>query len=131
MAERSVVIEDQVDWTITVTARRRSHVDPYVNGATVKCRHEFMTLHSILDPDYDIEETGRMKNAGQPFGIVVDRVWHIDRYELARAEVDPVFNCSRNKPHLRNVNIDLYYQVMFPTGLFWARYDWLEEVSTG
>lgn len=118
---------DVTDWQVSVTLNRRGHADPFANGALVRYVHATGTLFSDLDPDLS-NEGGRMKNEPGLSGMIVDRVWHVDHYELFHAEIDPVIDTRRTKPHLRNVNLDLHYHVLFPAGLFWARFDWLEEV---
>lgn len=116
-----------------VTLLRRGHVDPYASGTLVAWRLEGGGVASELDPKlpYHDEKSGchylRMKQGTT--GIVMDRAWNVPHLELMRAELDPIFDCRRTKPRLRNVFMELHYQVLFAQGLYWARFDWLDEVT--
>lgn len=128
--ERHYEVDDTVNWTIPVTMRRRGHVPPIPSGAMVRIVHKSILVTSCLDAPYEALDDPNvfLRLDEAVHGLVVERVWHADLNELKRGELDPVIDSRRIRPHVRNVNVDLYYRVMFPRGLFWARYDWLEEV---
>lgn len=115
------------DYTLEVTIPRRGHVPPIPNGAMVRCVHNAGAVYMDLDPSDDPSRRLDMKQSLS--GVVVDRVWHVDHLELMRAEIDPVNRNGRRKLALRNVFQDLHYHVMFSKGLYWARFDWVEEVE--
>jgi hypothetical protein len=130
---RHTSYDETADYTLEVTIPRRGHAPPIPNGAMVRCVYDGGSVYMDLDPDLG-EPSRRGDERSLPMkrtmsGVVVDRVWHVDHYELMKAEIDPVLRSNRQKPALKNVFQNLHYRVMFSQGLYWARFDWVEEVD--
>jgi|SRR5581483_343225 len=126
---------EEVDHLLAVTITRCGHEVPIPHGTAVKCIYRGVNLYDELETEiarpYPFpEERGvTMDEAG--VGLVLDHRYHISHLELMRARIDPIFDSKKTKPRLSDVTEDLWYCIMFRKGHFWARYNWIEVLTTG
>jgi len=120
--------EETMDVDITVNVKKSGPKKPYKAGSLVCGLYPRISLYIDLDPDaraHSVEFTRHV------IGTIIGMKWHVCASELRRATIDPVFrgempNGSRAIILLTGkTRGELWYHIMFPTGAYWARWDWV------
>ena len=124
---------EEVDYTLQVKIERWGHEPIIPHGHAVRCLYDdtSVQLYDELETEiYPFPKDRRvtMKEAG--VGLILDHRYHVPHLELMGAELSSEFDYKqRNKLRLTGVYEELWYCIMFVKGHFWARFDWIEELT--